>query len=112
MYKRQVLGYSDAHSSEFAPESAHPVIDLMPDQQGNVPKGGTMSLGAYPCETGEGSRLRKIYGQEEIWERHRHRYEFNNAYREAYREHGIDVYKRQGRRPVDGGTRYPPGYPP
>ena len=48
-----------------------------------------MRLGAYPCETGEGSRLRKIYGQEEIWERHRHRYEFNNAYREAYREHGM-----------------------
>ncbi len=88
-FARHVLGYSDAHSSEFAPESAHPVIDLMPDQQGNVPKGGTMRLGAYPCETGEGSRLRKIYGQEEIWERHRHRYEFNNAYREAYREHGM-----------------------
>ncbi len=88
-FARHVLGYEDAHSSEFDPESAHPVIDLMPDQQGNVPKGGTMRLGAYPCVTGAETRLREIYGEDRIYERHRHRYEFNNAYRQEYRDHGM-----------------------
>ena len=88
-FARHVLGYEDAHSSEFDPESTHPVIDLMPDQQGNVPKGGTMRLGAYPCVTGEETRLREIYGEDMIYERHRHRYEFNNAYRKEYSDHGM-----------------------
>ena len=87
-FARNVLGYADAHSREFAPDTTHPVIDLMPDQHGNIPKGGTMRLGAYPCDTAEGSLLRKVYGEEQIQERHRHRYEFNNDYREEFRKGG------------------------
>ncbi len=80
-YFRNVVGYQDAHSTEFCPESAHPVIALMPDQQGNLPKGGTMRLGAYPCAVQKGSFLEEIYGADNISERHRHRYEFNNEFR-------------------------------
>ncbi len=87
-FARDVLGYADANSGEFEPEGAHSVIDLMPDQQGNIPKGGTMRLGAYPCCLQEGTRLREIYGQPEIQERHRHRYEFNNNFREEFQEKG------------------------
>ena len=87
-FARNVLGYADAHSREFAPDTTHPVIDLMPDQHGNIPKGGTMRLGAYPCDTAEGSLLRKVYGEAQIQERHRHRYEFNNDYREEFRQGG------------------------
>ncbi len=78
---RDLLGLPEADSAEFAPRSPDPVIHLMPDQRGEVPKGGTMRLGAYPCHLGEGTRLRAIYGRAEIAERHRHRYEVNNAYR-------------------------------
>ena len=63
----------------------------MPDQQGNLPKGGTMRLGAYPCELAEGSRMRQIYGTASLRERHRHRYEFNNAFREAFAENGMRI---------------------
>ena len=87
-FGRHVLGYEDADSGEFRPEGKHLVIDLMPDQQGNLPKGGTMRLGAYPCHTKEGSRLREIYGQGVISERHRHRYEFHNPFRQAFEEAG------------------------
>ena len=87
-FARDVLGYGDANSGEFEPEGAHSVIDLMPDQQGNIPKGGTMRLGAYPCCLQEGTQLREIYGQPEIQERHRHRYEFNNNFREEFQEKG------------------------
>ena len=78
---RNLLGLSGADSAEFAPDTPHPVIHLMPDQRGEVPKGGTMRLGAYPCRLLEGSRLRAVYGQGEVAERHRHRYEVNNDYR-------------------------------
>ena len=78
---RDLLGLSGADSAEFAPDTPHPVIHLMPDQRGEVPKGGTMRLGAYPCRLLEGSRLRAVYGQGEVAERHRHRYEVNNDYR-------------------------------
>ena len=88
-FARDVLGLADADSAEFAPESSHRVIDLMPDQLGNLPKGGTMRLGAYPCALQEGTLLRAAYGQERIEERHRHRYEFNNQYREAFVEKGM-----------------------
>ena len=81
-FARNVLGYADANSGEFDQDSAHKVIDFMPDQYGDIPKGGTMRLGAYPCIAPEGSPLREIYGSAEISERHRHRYEFNNIYRE------------------------------
>ncbi len=90
-YARNVLGYKDATSSEFNPDSKHCVIDLMPDQHGNIPKGGTMRLGAYPCKIADGSLMQKAYGQDLIQERHRHRYEFNNAYREELEKAGLRV---------------------
>lgn len=83
-FARHVLGIGNAQSREFSTDTPAAVIDLMPDQQGNLPKGGTMRLGGYPCVTEEGTRLREAYGRERIQERHRHRYEFNNAYREAF----------------------------
>ncbi len=85
---RDLLGLSLADSSEFSPETPDPVIHLMPDQRGEIPKGGTMRLGAYPCRLGEGTRLRDIYGAAEIAERHRHRYEVNNAYRDRLEREG------------------------
>ena len=88
---RDVLGWRDADSTEFNPESTHQVIALMPDQQGNLPKGGTMRLGAYPCHIEPGTMLEKIYGQSDISERHRHRYEFNNAYREDFENIGLSL---------------------
>ena len=88
-FARHVLGWTDAHSAEFAPDTAHPVIHLMPDQQGVTEKGGTMRLGRYPCMLAEGSRARTLYGEAEIFERHRHRYEFNNDYRAAFQAHGM-----------------------
>lgn len=90
-FARNVLGLTDADSGEFASESDHPVIDLMADQQGNLPKGGTMRLGAYPCRIKEGTLLARVYGRQEIQERHRHRYEFNNEYREALEAAGMTV---------------------
>ena len=80
-FARNVLGWADANSSEFDPESSHPVIALMPDQVGVTAKGGTMRLGRCPCLLAQGSRSRALYGAEEIGERHRHRYEFNNDFR-------------------------------
>lgn len=88
-FARNVLGIKDANSSEFKPDGENSVIDLMPDQQGNLPKGGTMRLGAYPCKVKPGSIMEKAYGAEEISERHRHRYEFNNKYRKVFEENGM-----------------------
>ena len=90
-FARNVLGYADANSGEFDENSAHKVIDFMPDQYGDIPKGGTMRLGAYPCVAPEGSPLREIYGSAEISERHRHRYEFNNKYREEAETAGLMI---------------------
>ena len=87
-FARNVLGLKEANSSEFLPEGKDSVIDIMPDQRG-VKKGGTMRLGAYPCVTKEDSLLRKLYGEELISERHRHRYEFNNDYRELFSRSGM-----------------------
>ena len=81
-YARNVLGYADANSGEFDPNTSHPVIDLMESQHGISKKGGTMRLGAYPCKVRPGSIMASAYGSELISERHRHRYEFNNAFRE------------------------------
>ena len=78
-YARDVLGWKDANSTEFDTATAHPVIDLMEEQRGITQKGGTMRLGAYPCVVKKGSLAAKLYGQGEISERHRHRYEFANA---------------------------------
>lgn len=90
-YARNVLKFSDANSGEFDPESTHKVIDLMTDQKGVVDMGGTMRLGAYPCKIRKGTMLEKAYGQSEIAERHRHRYEFNNEYRSDFEENGMAV---------------------
>ncbi len=90
-FARNVLGYADANSGEFDENSDHKVIDFMPDQYGDIPKGGTMRLGAYPCIAPEGSPLREIYGSAEISERHRHRYEFNNTYREEAEAAGLMI---------------------
>ena len=87
-FARNVLGLEEANSSEFLPDGKDSVIDIMPDQKG-VKKGGTMRLGAYPCITKEDSLLRKLYGEELISERHRHRYEFNNDYRELFSHSGM-----------------------
>ena len=86
---RDVLGYKDANSSEFDPDSAHCVIDLMPDQHG-VKMGGTMRLGAYPCKV-LGAKMKKAYGKDEISERHRHRYEFNNDFRAEVEKAGMKI---------------------
>ena len=90
-YARNVLGYQDANSSEFTPDGAHNVIALMPDQQGNIPKGGTMRLGKYPCTVAEGTHMYAAYGKGEIDERHRHRYEFNNDFRAEMQEKGLVI---------------------
>ena len=88
-YARNVLGFADANSSEFDPQSKHCVIDLMPDQHG-VKMGGTMRLGAYPCKV-LGDIMRTAYGADEVSERHRHRYEFNNEYREEIEKAGMKI---------------------
>ena len=91
-YARHMCGWADAHSSELDPATTHPVIDLMPDQRGVTAKGGTMRLGAYPCKVvSRGSRTYQAYGAEEISERHRHRYEFNNEYRDALTQAGLEL---------------------
>ena len=90
-FARGVLGYADANSSEFTPDGKHNVIALMADQQGNIPKGGTMRLGKYPCTVAPGTKMAECYGQTEIWERHRHRYEFNNDFRQEMQDAGLVI---------------------
>jgi CTP synthase len=89
-FARNVLGLDRAHTIEHSPDTPHPVIALMEDQAG-VDKGGTMRLGAYACDLREGSRVRALYGTDAVRERHRHRFEFNNAYREQFEENGMKV---------------------
>ncbi|HUP19901.1 MAG TPA: CTP synthase, partial [Gemmatimonadota bacterium] len=88
-FARNVSGIEDATSSEFDPEAEHPVIALMPDQRDVRDKGGTMRLGAWPCVLAPETLARRIYGEGEISERHRHRYEVNNAYRDQLTEDGL-----------------------
>jgi CTP synthase len=90
-FTRNVCGLEHAHSSEFAADSPDPVIALLDSQLQVTTKGGTMRLGAYPCALEEGSRAREIYGVPEISERHRHRFEVNNAYRELLTEKGMTI---------------------
>lgn len=82
-YARHVLGIADASSGEFAPEGKHKVIDFMPGQSDAIDKGGTLRLGSYPCKIAHGTTMARCYGKTLIHERHRHRYEFNNDYRDA-----------------------------
>ncbi|MHC1724346.1 MAG: CTP synthase [Aminipila sp.] len=90
-FARHVLGIKDADSSEFLPDGLNSVIDFMPDQSGDIPKGGTMRLGAYPCKIKDNTKMSEAYGQEMIYERHRHRYEFNNIYRTRFLEAGLEI---------------------
>ncbi|MDR3259782.1 MAG: CTP synthase [Fusobacteriaceae bacterium] len=90
-YTRDVLGYTNANSIEFDPNTDCPVIDIMPDQKNISNKGGTMRLGAYPCKLSEGSLVRELYGKDEIVERHRHRYEFNNIFKEEIQKAGMKI---------------------
>jgi CTP synthase len=88
-FARHRLGYPDANSSEFDPTTPHPVIDLMDSQMGVADMGGTMRLGRYPAKLVEGSLVRRLYGQEVVYERHRHRWEVNNRYRKELEAEGM-----------------------
>ena len=88
-FARDQAGLPEADSAEFRENGGDPVIALMSDQVGITAKGGTMRLGKYPCRLAEGSRARALYGSGEISERHRHRFEFNNAYRKTLTEAGL-----------------------
>lgn len=90
-FARNILGYRDAHSAELDPATTHPVIHLMPDQNGIEDIGGTLRLGSYPCLLDETSKAFCVYGEHTIHERHRHRYEVNNEYRTALTEHGMKL---------------------
>ena len=98
-FARNVCGFTDADSGEFNADSKHKVIDFLPGQSDGVDKGGTLRLGAYPCRVKDGTLLHECYGKDEISERHRHRYEFNNEFRDILVEKGL----------VIGGTS-PDGY--
>jgi len=88
-FARNVCGMPEANSTEFAPDTPHPVIDLMPEQESVERLGGTMRLGAYPCVLTPGTLAARAYGEELVYERHRHRFEFNNAYREELTRCGL-----------------------
>lgn len=88
-FARNVCGLTDAHSSELDPNTPYPIINLLPDQEDVVEMGGTLRLGSYPCTLAEGSVAHKEYGEINITERHRHRYEFNNYYRERLTDKGL-----------------------
>ncbi len=88
-FARNVLGYQNAHTTEADPQTEHPVIDVMPEQKAVDKKGGTMRLGLYPCELVEGTKAKEAYGVSTVQERHRHRYEVNNRYREELERNGM-----------------------
>ena len=82
---------ADADSGEFNNESAHKVIDFLPDQNDRINKGGTLRLGAYPCKIKEGTKMYECYGTDYVEERHRHRYEFNNEFRSVLANSGLTI---------------------
>jgi CTP synthase len=90
-FARNVIGFEDASSGEFNPDSLHKVIDFLPDQSDEVNKGGTLRLGAYPCKIVPGTQMEKCYKTLEISERHRHRYEFNNEFRNDFIKSGLTI---------------------
>ncbi|MGN1409305.1 MAG: CTP synthase [Eubacteriales bacterium] len=90
-FARYAAGIADADSGEFNEICRNKVIDFLPEQSGSISKGGTLRLGAYPCRLAEGTKIRTCYGSEEISERHRHRYEFNNDYREVLKDAGLTL---------------------
>ena len=90
-FARHVCHMAKANSREFDPESPYKVIDFLPDQSDNTAKGGTLRLGAYPCELKKGTIIQKVYGSESISERHRHRYEFSNIFRQELQKNGLVI---------------------
>lgn len=90
-FARNVLGYEDANSFEFDENSSHLIIDFMANQNNEISKGGTMRLGAYPCYIRDNTLLFDLYNRNRVEERHRHRYEFNNAYRQEFADHGMTI---------------------
>lgn len=88
-FARNVLGFKDADSAEFNPNTTHPVIALLPEQNNVVDLGGTLRLGSYPCKLTSNCKAAKLYKSTEIFERHRHRYEVNNVYRDLFKENGL-----------------------
>ena len=90
-FARHVCGFADANSGEFDPDSAHKVIDFLPDQSDETAKGGTLRLGAYPCRIAPGTKMEECYKTGLISERHRHRYEFNNEFRDALQNAGLVI---------------------
>ena len=90
-YARHVAGLEDAHSMELNPNTPYPVIALMPDQNGVEDIGGTLRLGSCPCVLNKDTKAYALYGNEQIEERHRHRYEVNNDYRSALTGHGLTL---------------------
>ena len=97
-YARYVCGMQGATSSEFNETAEYPVIDLMADQVDISEKGGTMRLGLYPCKLREGTKAKEVYGEDLIYERHRHRWEFNNKYRKELTDAGLVI---SGTSPAD-----------
>jgi CTP synthase len=89
-YARDILGWKDANSTEMNKNTTHPVIDLMPDQNGKI-LGGTLRLGKYECKITQGTLTEEAYSSRTVWERHRHRYEFNNKYREELKNAGLII---------------------
>src|SRR5204862_777850 len=98
-FGRNVLRIENAHSTEMSPETKDAIIDMMEEQKKITTKGGTMRLGAYKCEIKSGTLAQTIYGTDTITERHRHRYEFNNEYLEAFEKNGMIA---SGRNPETG----------
>ena len=90
-FARNVIGWNDAHSAELDPATTHPVIHLMPEQDGIEDIGGTLRLGSYPCTLDKTSKAYELYGTDTIHERHRHRYEVNNYYRDDLTKHGMKL---------------------
>ena len=90
-FARSAAGMQDANSGEFDPDSTHKVIDFLPDQNDQVAKGGTLRLGAYPCRILPDTQMEKAYGTSHIYERHRHRYEFNNDFRQTLQNAGLTI---------------------
>ena len=90
-FARNVAGMANATSAEFDPEADYPVVDLMPEQEDVQDKGGTMRLGAYPCRVEPGTKAFAAYGSEVVYERHRHRFEVNNAFRDKLAEAGLVI---------------------
>lgn len=90
-FARNVIGLKDAHSTEIDPDTPYPVIDLMPEQRDIEDMGGTMRLGLYPCKIADGTKSKEAYNEELVYERHRHRYEFNNEFRDKALEKGLII---------------------